>query len=185
MLINFGNLVDAATPSTDTAYIQLLPVTNATQAAQDFASVRSTVGGATADQMAQLFSPSSTSSSTSSSISPWLIAAIAVAGLVLVLLLAVIVRCCRRRRVKSATTSAAVWPVNAPSYRPLHDPSPQAAYDMHMVPGTAWSANPPSYQQVYEPSPQAASSMRMGSGALSGYTPAYVPGYETAWDARY
>ncbi|KAF8133716.1 aspartic peptidase domain-containing protein [Boletus edulis] len=41
MLVNFGNMLNTTTnPSTSTAYIQLLPITNATQAAQDFTNVR-------------------------------------------------------------------------------------------------------------------------------------------------
>lgn len=65
MLINSGNLVNAATPSTDTAYIQLLPITNATQAAEDFASVRGGAGGATGEEIGNQFSSVHASSSKS------------------------------------------------------------------------------------------------------------------------
>ncbi|KAF8443005.1 aspartic peptidase domain-containing protein [Boletus edulis BED1] len=41
MLVNFGNMLNTTTnPSTSTAYIQLLSITNATRAAQDFTNVR-------------------------------------------------------------------------------------------------------------------------------------------------
>ncbi|KAH0831987.1 aspartic peptidase domain-containing protein [Lanmaoa asiatica] len=157
MLINFGNLVNAATPSTDTAYIQLLPITNATQAAQDFANVRNGTGSATGDEIGKLFSSSSPSGSKSKSLmAPWLIGLIAGIGLLLILLITGIACCCRRRRIKNASVHDTVWVANPPSYRPIYEPSPQAAYDIHMAPGA-----PP------------------------GYTPAYVPEYKTAWDARY
>ena len=77
-----------------------------------------------------------------SSVAPWLIAGIAY--------------CCRRRRIKNGSPPSTVWVANPPSYRPIHEPSPQAAYEVHMTPGA-----PP------------------------GYTPMYVPEYKTAWDARY
>lgn len=157
MLINFGNLVNAATPLTDTAYIQLLPITNATQAAQDFAKVRNGAGGVTADEIGNLFSPSTSSSSNSrSSVAPWLIGLVAGIGLLLILLITGIACCCRRRRIKNAPAPSTAWGANPPSYHPIYAPSPQAAYDMHMAPGA-----PP------------------------GYTPTYVPQYKTAWDARY
>lgn len=157
MLINFGNLVDAATPSTDTAYIQLLPITNTTQAAQDFANVRDGAGGATAAEIANEFSSVPPPSSKSkSSMSPWLIGLIAGIVLLLILLIIGIVCYSRRRRVKNTSAPGTAWAASPSSYRPIHDPSPQAAYDMYM-----------------------------GPGAPPGYTPAYVPEYKTAWDARY
>jgi len=152
MLINFGNLVNAAAPSTDTAYIQLLPLTNATEAAQDFASVRGGSGNT-------LTSTVTNSNHNSNRRSPatWLIALIAGAAIVLLLLVIAVVCCCRRRRrLQNAPAPGTGWVVDAPSYRPIHEPSPQAAYEMHM-----------------------------GPGPLPGYTPAYVPEYKTAWDARY
>ncbi|KAF8555756.1 acid protease [Imleria badia] len=154
LLINFGNLVNAASPSTDTAYIQLLPMTNATQAAQDFAEVRKGNGSAGSGVGSQF--SSSGSSKSKSSMAPWLIGLIAGIGLLLILLVAGVACCCRRRRVKNVLTPGTPWIANQPSYRPIHDPSPQAAYDMHMA-----------------------------SGAPPGYTPAYTPGYKTVWDARY
>ena len=157
MLINFGNLLNAATPSTDTAYIQLRPMTNATEAAQDFANVRKGSGSGTGSVVGNQYSASGSSSSKSkSSVAPWLIGLIAGVGLLFVLLVAGVACCCRRRRVKNSSTPSTAWVANPPSYRPLHDPSPQAAYDMHMAPGAA-----------------------------PGYTPAYTPEYKTAWDARY
>lgn len=156
ILINFGNLVNATTPLTDTAYIQLLPITNATQASKDFASVRNDAGGATVDEIAKLFSSSSSpSSNSSSSVAPWLIGLVAGIGLVLILLIAAVAYCCRRC-IKNASAPDTVPVANPLSYRPIYAPSPQAAYDMHMAP-----AAPP------------------------GYTPKNVPEYRTAWDARY
>ncbi|KAG6374709.1 hypothetical protein JVT61DRAFT_4079 [Boletus reticuloceps] len=38
--INLGNMVNTANYTNDTAYIQLLPIKNASQAAQDFANIR-------------------------------------------------------------------------------------------------------------------------------------------------
>lgn len=156
LLINFGNLVNAATPSTDTAYIQLLPITNATQAAQDFAEVRNGTGSATGDEGGQVFSSGGSKSGSKSPVAPWLIGLVAGIGLVLILLVAGMVYCCRRRRIKNASAPGAAWVVDPPSYRPIYEPSPQAAYDMHMA---------------HDTSP--------------GYTPMYVPEYKTAWDARY
>jgi len=159
MLINFGNLVDAATPSTATAYIQLLPITNATQAAQDFANVRGGAGGATAAEIANEFSsvpPPGSKSKSKSSMSPWLIGLITGIALLLILFIVGIACYSRRRRIKNASAPGTAWATNPSSYQPIYDPSPQAAYDMHMAPGA-----PP------------------------GYTPAYVPEYKTAWDARY
>lgn len=158
MLIDFGNLLDAATPSTDTAYIQLLPVTNATQAAQDFAHVRNSTGSADGDGFGNELNSSGSSGSNSNSkpSTASLIGLIAGVGLVLILLVTGIVCCNRRRRIRNTTAPATAWAANPPSYRPIHEPSPQAAYDIHMAPGA-----PP------------------------GYTPAYVPEYKTAWDARY
>ncbi|KAF8133713.1 aspartic peptidase domain-containing protein [Boletus edulis] len=151
MLIDFGNLVDAASPSTDTAYIQLLPITNATEAAQDFAKVRHGSGASTAGNQLN----SGHSSSSKSSPKSWLIGLIAGIGL-LVALVAGLVCCCRRRRTNNTMAPKTAWVPNVPSYRPIHEPSPQAAYDMHMAP-----AAPP------------------------GYAPTYAPEYRTAWDARY
>ncbi|KIJ62531.1 hypothetical protein HYDPIDRAFT_93865 [Hydnomerulius pinastri MD-312] len=160
MLIDFGDLINAATPTSNTAYIQLLPITNATEAAQDFANVRkSGTGDATGDELASLFHSSSPSTSRSKSkLAPWIIGVI-VGGVVLLILLALCVYCCccRRRTKATAATPGNAWSgYGAQSYRPINEPSPQAAYDMHMAPG-----------------------------ATPGYTPAYVPEYKTAWDARY
>ncbi|KAG8214531.1 aspartic peptidase domain-containing protein [Butyriboletus roseoflavus] len=156
MLINFGNLVNATTPSTDTAYIQLLPLTNATQAAHDFAEIRNGTGSATGDELGKIFGSGGSGSSSESSLAPWVIGLVAGIGLVLILLIAGITCCCRRRRIKNASAPDTAWVGNPPSYRPIYEPSPQAAYDIHMAPSA-----PP------------------------GYTPMYMPEYKTAWDAHY
>jgi hypothetical protein len=125
----------------DTAYIQLLPITNATQAVQDFASVRGGAGGATGEDIGNQFSSVQSSSSKSkSSVAPWLTGLIAGICLVLILLIAGMACYCRRRRIKNGSPLSTVWVANPPSYRPIHEPSPQAAYDVHMAPGA-----PPGY----------------------------------------
>ena len=153
MVINFGNLLDAATPSTSTAYIQLLPLTNATQAAQDFASVRNSSAYASPQEIGQIFGSGSSDSASST---PRLIGIIAGVGLALILLAACLACCFRRRRVRNAAAPSAHWTANPTNYRRINEPSPQAAYDIHMAP-----LNPPAY------------------------TPAYAPEYRTAWDPRY
>ncbi|KAF9220897.1 acid protease [Gyrodon lividus] len=157
MLIDFGNLVNAATPLSDTAYIQLLPITNATNAAQDFASVRQNgTGDANGDDIAKLFhSSTSANTNSGSQLAPWVIGAIAA----VLILLALCIYCCRHhRRVKStAAAPGNVWTgYSVQSYRPINEPSPHAAIDMHM-----------------------------GLGAAPAYTPNYVPEYKTAWDSHY
>ncbi|KAG1836230.1 hypothetical protein C8R48DRAFT_744123 [Suillus tomentosus] len=58
--------------------------------------------------------------------------------------------CCRRRRLQRVSSTQATWVPYAPqSYRPLYDPSPQGAYDMHLAP----NANPvhvPEYRSAWD-----------------------------------
>ncbi|KAH7885425.1 aspartic peptidase domain-containing protein [Phlebopus sp. FC_14] len=166
MLVNFGNLLNAATPSSSTAYIQLLPITNGAQAAQDFASVRQggASGDANGDELGSLFHSSSSSSSSSGTtyktnkLAPWIIGVIVGGAVLLILFVSCIWCCCFRRRNKHKTAPTTnVWTgYNARNYRPVNEPSPEAAYDVHMTPSAA-----------------------------PGYTPAYVPEYKTAWDSHH
>ena len=74
-----------AVPTTDTAYIQLLPTTNATKAAQDFANVRKAFVA-----------------KAKSSLAHWLIGVIVVVCVLCVLLAAGVAYCwCRRRRYRA------------------------------------------------------------------------------------
>ncbi|KAG9315853.1 aspartic peptidase domain-containing protein [Chiua virens] len=158
MLIDFGNMVNAATPSTDTAYIQLLPITNATQAAEDFASVRNGTGDGSGNSDGNLLSSSSGSKSSHKKTSTWVIIVVVAVCLVLLLLVCGAIYY-RRRRARNASVPSGGWVATAPqaNYQPIYEPSPQAAYDIHMAP----------------------------QAAHPGYTPAYVPEYKTAWDAHY
>jgi hypothetical protein len=155
MLINFGNLVNAATPSSDTAYIQLLPMTDAAKAAQDFLSVRQNgTGYAEPDDLGILLHSTPVTTGSRSPLASWVVSVIAGGVILFILIMLCACCCCRRRRAKTTV----VVPVNVwtgysvQSYRPIYEPSPQAATDMH-VPAPA-------------------------------YTPAYVPEYKTAWDSR-
>ncbi|KIJ17962.1 eukaryotic aspartyl protease [Paxillus involutus ATCC 200175] len=155
MLINFGNLVNAATPSSDTAYIQLLPMTDAAKAAQDFLSVRQNgTGYAEPDDLGILLHSTPVTTGSRSPLASWVVSVIAGGVILFILIMLCACCCCRRRRAKTTV----VVPVNVwtgysvQSYRPIYEPSPQAATDMH-VPAPA-------------------------------YTPTYVPEYKTAWDSR-
>ncbi|KAG9315851.1 aspartic peptidase domain-containing protein [Chiua virens] len=130
MLINFGNMVNAAaaTPSTDTAYIQLLPITNATQAAEDFARIR------TGNNDGNL--SSSSGSKSSHKTPPWVIIVVTAVCLVLLLLICgPILGWYRRRRARNTSVPSGGWVTTAPqaNYQPIDEPSPQAAYDTHIA----------------------------------------------------
>ncbi|KAH7927810.1 acid protease [Leucogyrophana mollusca] len=160
LLIDFGSFVDGAAASTNAPYLQLLPVTNATEASEDFAQQR--MGTADAgdldNTLLKSHSTTSTSTSTGKKLAAWVIGVI-VAGIVLLILLGVCVYCCCcRRRGKSQVAASAAAPAWAPaygvqSYRPLNDPSPEGAPYMQMAPNA-----PPTYSEQQ---------------------------YKTAWDPRY
>ncbi|KAF8548753.1 acid protease [Imleria badia] len=129
MVINFGNLVNATEfPSTSTAYIQLLSITNATEAAKDFANVRST------------------GSKSKSSMSPWLIGLIVGICLLLILLVTGLACFCRRRRIKNFLAPSTAWLASPQNYRQIHESSPKAACNMHVAPGAT-----PGYTPAYIP----------------------------------
>ncbi|OJA17757.1 hypothetical protein AZE42_04865 [Rhizopogon vesiculosus] len=157
LLIDFGSFVDEAPPGTNAPYIQLLPITNSSQASVDFAEVRS-ANGTNLSTVSKNKSSTTTSttgtSSTSTSKTPTWVIGVIIGGVVSILLLGSCIYCClrRRRRSKLASTSTQNQPYGPQTYRPLHDPSPQGAYDMHMAP----NANP-----------------------------GYAPQYRNAWDAHY
>ncbi|OAX44350.1 acid protease [Rhizopogon vinicolor AM-OR11-026] len=158
LLIDFGSFVDEAPPGTNAPYIQLLPITNSSQASVDFAEVRSSNGTnlSKVNKASTTTSTTSTSSASTSKPPTWVIGVI-IGGVVSILLLGSCIYCCfRRRRSKLASASTQIQPAWVPygpqTYRPLHDPSPQGASDMHMGP----NANP-----------------------------GYAPKYRNAWDAHY
>ncbi|KAG2151454.1 aspartic peptidase domain-containing protein [Suillus clintonianus] len=161
LLIDFGSFVDEAPPGTNAPFIQLLPITNASAASVDFAQVR--LGNdSSVDDLTSLASHSSststkstttttTTSSSSSKLPLWVIGVIfGVVISLFILGICVYYCCCRRRSQRvSAPTQAAWVPYGPQSYRPLHDPSPQGAHDMHMPP----NANPgyaPEYQSAWD-----------------------------------
>lgn len=158
LLIDFGSFVDGAPSGTRAPYIQLLPITNASDASIDFAQVRLN-NGSNVDDPTSLASHSSTTTTTTttttsnSKLPLWMIGVIFGIVISVFLLGICIYYCCRRRRSPRVSSTQAAWVPYAPqSYRPLYDPSPQGAYDMHLAP----NANP-----------------------------AYAPEYKSAWDAHY
>ncbi|KAG0703759.1 aspartic peptidase domain-containing protein [Suillus ampliporus] len=164
LLIDFGSFVDEAPPGTNAPYIQLLPITNASQASMDFAQVRSGNGSTNVDELSSTSKSKSKSTSTTttttttstskSKLPIWVIGVIFGSVALLFLLIAFIYCCYRRRRSQraSASTQAAWVPYAPQNYRPLYDPSPQGADDMRMAP----NANP-----------------------------SYAAEYKSAWDAHY
>ncbi|KAG1855897.1 aspartic peptidase domain-containing protein [Suillus tomentosus] len=156
LLIDFGSFVDGAPPGTNAPYIQLLPITNAVNASADFARVRLD-NGSNVDDLASLASHSSTTTTTTTTttksnakLPPWVIGIIFGVVISVLLLGICIYYCCRRRRLQRVSSTQATWVPYAPqSYRPLYDPSPQGAYDMHLAP----NANPvhvPEYRSAWD-----------------------------------
>lgn len=144
ILIDFGSFVDEAPSGTNAPFIQMLPITNATQASIDFAAVRSANGTD--------LSMSKNNSTSTTKLPTWAIGAIA-GGVSLLLLGSCIFCCCRRRRAKlasaSASTQSAWVPYGPQNYRPLNDPSPQGAYDMHMM-SNAKLGYAPEYRSAWD-----------------------------------
>lgn len=142
ILINFGDMVNNATsdPSTTTAYIQLLPITNATEASKDFTHVRKSSRNGAASEF-----DSSSSSSSKSAMPLWLIGFIVGIGL-LILAVAGVACFCRRRRAKNVLAPSTAWLANPQSYQPIRELSPKAGDDMHMALSTA-----PGYTPAYTP----------------------------------
>lgn len=155
LLIDFGSFVDGASSGTNAPYIQLLPVTNASDTSRDFARVRLN-NGTNVDELASHSTTTTATTTTTTSDSKLPLWAIGVIfGVVIsVFLLGICAYyCCRRRRSQHVSSTQAAWVPYAPqNYRPLYDPSPQGAYDMHLAP----NANP-----------------------------AYAHEYKSAWDAHY
>ncbi|KAG2155770.1 aspartic peptidase domain-containing protein [Suillus bovinus] len=142
LLIDFGSFVDGAPPGTNAPYIQLLPITNASDASVDFAQVR-LGNGSSVDELTALTSHSSTTKTTTTTTTTtttsntklplWAIGVI-FGVVILVLLLGI----------------CPAWVPYAPqSYRPLYDPSPQAAYDMHLA-SNANPARAPEYKSAWD-----------------------------------
>ncbi|KAG2125547.1 aspartic peptidase domain-containing protein [Suillus cothurnatus] len=155
LLIDFGSFVDGAPSGTNAPYIQLLSITNASDASVDFAKVRLN-NSSDVDELTSLDSHSSTTTTTTttttsnSKLPLWMIGVI-FGVVVSVFLLGICVYCCcRRRRSQHASSAQAAWVPYAPqSYRPLYDPSPQGAYDMHLAPN-ANRAHAPEYQSAWD-----------------------------------
>ncbi|KAG1882672.1 aspartic peptidase domain-containing protein [Suillus subluteus] len=158
LLIDFGSFVDGAHSGTNAPYIQLLPITNASDASVDFIRVRLN-NDTNVDELTSVDSHSSTTTTattttTSNSKLPlWAIGVIFGVVISVCLLGICVYYCCRRSRSQRVSPTQAAWVPYAPqSYRPLYDPTPQGAYDMHLAP----NANP-----------------------------AHAPEYRSAWDAHY
>lgn len=161
LLIDFGSFVDGAPSGTNAPYIQLLPITDTSNASLDFVQVRLN-NGSDANDLNSLASHSSTTTTTaktttttttSNTLPAWeigVIFGIVISGFLLAIC---IYYCCHRRRSQRVSSTQTAWVPYAPqSYRPLYDPSPQGAHDMHLTP----NANP-----------------------------AHAPEYKSAWDAHY
>ncbi|KAH7914244.1 aspartic peptidase domain-containing protein [Hygrophoropsis aurantiaca] len=142
LLIDFGSFVDGSSTSTNAPYLQLYPVTNATEASEDFAQQRSNSSASLSSDLLSTSKSSgkSTSNSSAKKLAAWVIGII-VGGVILVLLAIGLCFycCCCRRRTKSAAFVPAT-PAWAPaygseSYRPLNEPSPEGAPDMRMAQG--------------------------------------------------
>jgi len=156
LLIDFGSFVDEAPPGTNAPFIQLLPITNASQASIDFAEARSANGtDTTIDLSTTKTQKSSTTSSTKSSTSNlpiWEICVIVASVILLVLLLSCLLYYLPRWRSKlaSASTKPSWTPYRPQPYQPLYDPSPQGAYDMYMAPSTKPVHTPPVYTNAWD-----------------------------------
>ncbi|KAG1780516.1 aspartic peptidase domain-containing protein [Suillus placidus] len=155
LLIDFGSFVDGAPSGTRAPYIQLLPITNAGNASMDFAQVRLN-NSSNVDDPTSLASHSSTTTTTTttttsnSKLRLWMIGVIFGIVISVFLLGICIYYCCRRRRSPRVSSTQAAWVPYAPqSYRPLYDPSPQGAYDMHLAPN-ANSAYAPEYKSAWD-----------------------------------
>ncbi|EGN98520.1 hypothetical protein SERLA73DRAFT_110062 [Serpula lacrymans var. lacrymans S7.3] len=163
LLVDLGDFIDGSNSTTAAPYIQLLSVTNATEASQEFAQQRqngTSAGDLNASDALETDSSSliTTHTVTKSTIkmAAWVIAVIVAAVVVAFLLLGICCFCiCRKRgkRSKGAATSAwpaavPVWSAAPPSYRSLQDPlaAPQAHDEMHKNPNSAPAVYAPEQQ---------------------------------------
>ncbi|EIW81184.1 acid protease [Coniophora puteana RWD-64-598 SS2] len=188
LLIDFGSRTDIDTPSDGPVFIQLLSITNATEASEDFKQARANSSGTDTGDLSELeggsdgdlsdedFSDedlsssrykSGSSSSTShkaKKLAAWVIGII-VAAIVLVLLLVCgACYCCFCRRKRGAAKSG-----------------PATEYRQYMPGYGAQEV----YRPLNEPSPRGAEDMVIKS-AGGGVQPSYSEQqYKTAWDAQH
>ncbi|KAF8585027.1 acid protease [Ramaria rubella] len=134
--INFGDFVDGNPENQGDPFLQLLSITNAAQAHKDFVTTRLNGVDTTGDSAHALLPPSQAQHSPESNTEkakniffrnwPYILA-----GVGGVLLLAVgfcLYRCCCRRRAARGRGGLVAGP-----YRPLHDPAPAPAMDLHAM----------------------------------------------------
>jgi len=163
LLVDYGDFVDGST-STAAPYIQLLSTTNDSAAAhQDFVKVRLGGNDSTTDK-------NKGSSPITSNMRRIIIIA-AAAGLGLLALLIGLCLCCSRRRSAQKTTTGGVMGFGGQTYRPLHEPAPNAAYETHALPNLGYSGGqygeaPPNYGAPHQP-------------------PYNQQQYQTAWDHHF
>jgi hypothetical protein len=160
LLINYGDFVNGGT-STAAPFVQLLSTTNDTAAAhQDFVQMR--LSGKDTNNGNPL------SSETRPNIRKIALIAGAVGVGLLFLLIGLCICCSRNRSIRKTTTTGGVMGFGGPTYQPLHDPAPNAAYETHTLPNLGYNGGqaPPAYGGYPQPHPP------MG-------------GYQTAWDHRY
>lgn len=148
LLVNFGDFLDGNTTTKAPGYTQLLSTTNAATAHQDFVKVRN--NGSLPSTHSNLNAAAATTSSTggmSSTVKRIVIVASIVGGSAMLLAVGFCCWCFRRRRGGASKGFAG-------SYRPLDEPAPAAAVDVHA-------------QEKFTP-----------------YVPHGEGQYETAWDHR-
>lgn len=136
-LVNFGDFVDGNPDNQSNPFMQLLSVTDPSQAHQDFVRARLNGTDTTGDSAHALL-PASQGQHSPESLNekakntfyrnwPYIGAAV---GLVLVAILAVVVfKCCCRSRQGPVKGQFVAGP-----YRPLHEPAPGPAMYLHTMP---------------------------------------------------
>ncbi|EGN98610.1 hypothetical protein SERLA73DRAFT_89540 [Serpula lacrymans var. lacrymans S7.3] len=128
LLVDLGDFVDGSNRTTAPPYIQLLSVTNATQASEEFAQQRKNGTSLLANDLLR-----KTTKSTGKKIAAWIIGVIVVCVVIGLLLLGLCCMClCRRRNNRNNAGPQQIWPVSQ-SYRSISDPTPQGADEMHLV----------------------------------------------------
>lgn len=145
LVVNFGDFLDGNTTTKAPGYTQLLSTTNASQAHADFVKIR--LSGSLPSTHASGSAASSGKGGVSSTFKRIAIVAGIVGGIVLLLTVGFCCWCFRKRRGGASKGFAG-------SYRPLDEPAPGAAVDVHA-------------QEKFTP-----------------YQPHGEGQYETAWDHR-
>lgn len=145
MLFDFGDFIDNTT-STASPYVQLLSTTNPAKAHQDFVNAR--LGGNSTARNITHNSQDLSSSFTSSSPSSWwsslsstkkdIVIGLA-AAVALMLVLAVSFYLCSRRGGGRAAAGTGAMGFGGNSYKPLHEPAPNAAYETYALPNLEYN----------------------------------------------